>query len=1395
VNTEVEFESEARRLETTRKYPVTEPGLDVALSEACRLAALLCHRPMAAVEFVLENTVVLVATAGLKAGRIDRSEALCPAFLGERSVVVVPDARRDPRFSERRLVRDARGIRFYAAVPLISPEGSALGVLSVWDYEVGDLLPSQSASLEALGRMVMGQLDLGRRQRQLEELEAQHEKVEEALREAEAKYRGIVENTVLGIYQTSPEGGYISANPMLARIYGYDSPEELRNAVGDIQVQVYVDPTARDRFVEALRRQDQITNFEAQIRRKDGQILWIAETARVVRDEKGSVKFYEGTVQDITDRKEAEEKVRTSEMLYHSLVEELPQYIFRKDRNERFIFANSRFCENAGVTSETILGKTDFDLFPPELARKYQADDQRVMNEGISIRQTERNVTSDGTVHWVEVIKTPLRDANGEITGIQGIFWDVTERKRLEDDLAYERDLLQALLDHSPDVIFFKDPQSRFIKVGRSAARWYNVADETTLVGRTVFDFWPEDLARALHDEEQELLRTGRPIINKVEELRRSDGPSTWASVTKIPIYNRAGETLGLVGIARDITPMVLTEQALREAEERYRGIFENSVEGIYQTLPEGGFLRVNPSLARIYGYGSPEEVMAAVTDVRTQVYVKPGRREEFVQELLQRGSITGFESEIYRKDGSRTWVSESARVVRDRDGRPLYFEGSLEDVSARRQIDEERDKARKAAEESARMKAEFVATVSHEIRTPLNAILPTTELLLQGRMDRQQRYLVENIDHGARMLLQIVNDILDFSKSEAGALDLECIDLDVYDIVERTVSFFAGRAHEKRLELIGIIAPDAPRHVRGDPSRLEQVLNNLIGNAIKFTEKGEVVVHLDSGEVVGDEVVLRFRVSDTGIGIAEAAKPRVFLAFAQADGSMSRRYGGTGLGLAITRRLVELMGGDIDFESTVGRGTTFRFSVRVKRAQQVAGVPLHPAQPVLNGRRVLLLDDSATQRAAMEQALARLSPAAIHGCGDIQGALQIVRDTAREGRPIDLVLFDSELPEGDAIHTARRLRLGGAVGELIALIPPGTLADARGLDAAGVRGTLLKPFRPSKLADDLSAVLRGESLGKDQNGGETRDDQPGYGLRVLVVDDNSMNRRVVRGMLERMGAAADTASSGPEAIEAWRANRYDLVLMDCQMPGMDGYESTRQLRRLETQQVRQGEVLRRIPIVALSANAMEGDRERGLEAGMDDYLTKPLRQPDLVRVLRNATAEVHRGLPEPGSAIAIPAPHPPSEPAPAAKSAPAAPATDPADRGGPARDSELPVLDPAPLEAIASPDDPDTAREFIRDYLAEAPRRLEALDAALAAGDLTRLAAEAHSLKGSSSYMGAARLVQACGDLEKTARSGDAASVKEPLARVREEYARAASALSERLGAGPGDGNGRRSA
>lgn len=1356
------------RLEILRKYPVTDGAMAESLAEACRLATLLCHRPMAAVEWVQDDEVLIAAAAGLPLRRLRLDHALSPALLAPGGAVVVADTLEDPRFAELEPVRKKPFLRFYAGVPLVAPEGVPLGMLSVADGEPGTLTPEQEESLKSLGRMVMAQLNLARRQRQLEELEAQHARVEVTLRETEANFRGIFENTVVGIYQTTPDGRYLSANPMLAHIYGYSSAAELIRAVGDIEAQIYVDPQARDRFVAALQAQDTITNFEAQIRRKDGAIIWIAENARVVRSAAGQAMFYEGTVQDITARKAAEDQLRHSEMLYHSLVEELPQNVFRKDRTERFIFANSRFCETVARPLHEILGRTDFDLYSAELATQYQADDQRVMNEGRTLRKTERNVGHDGAVHWVEVVKSPLRDVSGAVVGIQGIFWDVTETKRLQDALAYERDLLQALLDHSPDSIYFKDTESRFVKVGRALARRFNVADPEQLVGMTAFSLLAPDLAQVVYEEEQRLFRTGEPIINAVEELIDYAGLRTWASITKVPIYNRSGEILGMVCVARDITKLIQTEQALREAEEKYRTIFENSVEGIYQTLPEGRFMRVNPAFARIYGYNSPEEVLASRTDVRTQVYVNPERRAEFVRQLMEKESLMGFESEIYRRDGSRIWISESARLVRDRKGEVAYFEGSIEDITARKQVETEREKAQQAALESARLKAEFVATVSHEIRTPLNAIAPNTELLLETKLDKQQRYLVESVDHGAHMLLQIVNDVLDVSRIEAGAVALEEIEFPVHETIERTITFFAGSAHEKHLEIVGSIRPDVPRRLRGDPARLMQVLNNLLANAIKFTAAGEVVVEVELGAADAEFVELHFRVRDTGIGIPDAARGRVFQAFAQADGSMSRRYGGTGLGLAITRGYVALMHGEIDFDSQVGEGTTFRFHIRLRR----------PAQPVpepapgtsLTGLRALVIEDNASQRRVMVETFQRLGARAVVPAENLSQALEMLRAAAVAKEPFDLIFFDSELPGSDGLHAVRRLR-SGAVGaaRLIALNPPGTVADARGLEAVGVFGSIGKPLRQSRIDAELRSLLTGEpEVLPEAKTEEEEDLRLLEGLAVLIVEDNSLNQRVAKQLIQRLGARVDAVSSGPEAISAFRRHTYDLILMDCQMPDMDGYETTRRIRDLERQLVApERGIGRRIFIVALSANALSGDRDKGMEAGMDDYLTKPLRQPELLRVLKQAARLSQGQTPgATGAPAGVPGPEPATGGAP-----PGRPAASTAE-------TEVPVLDRAPLLALLSPDEPGVLGEFVGEFLREAPRRIELLRELGAKRDPSGCRSTAHSLKGNASYMGARRLVTACARLEQAAESGDWLAVEAGLNQLGQELEAARRAL-----------------
>ena len=504
-----------------------------------------------------------------------------------------------------------------------------------------------------------------------------------------------------------------------------------------------------------------VTKFESQVHRKDGSIIWISENARAVHDEQDHLLYYEGTVEDITERKQTEEALRNSEVLYHSLVETLPQNIFRKDLQRRFTFANGRFCETLKKPLSEILGKTDFDFFPADLANKYYHDDLRVIESLQAFETVEAHQSVDGGMSYVQVMKAPLYDHEGRVVGIQGIFWDVTERKKIQEQLAYERDLLQALLDNAPDSIYFKDRDSRFIKCSKAIARRFGFNDPQEAVGKTDFDFFTKEHAQVAFDDEQQIIRSGQPIIGKTEKETWKENQDSWALTSKMPLRNQAGEIIGTFGVSKDIT-------ALKRAEE-------------------------------------------------------------------------------------------------------------------------ELEKARDAAVESARLKSEFLANVSHEIRTPMNAIMGMTGLLLDTELTEEQQDFAETIRNSADNLLSLVNDLLDFSKIEAGKLTLENLDFDLRDEVEETVEILAERAQSKGIELATWIHEGIPCSLCGDPGRLRQILINLIGNAVKFTERGEVVVDVQKETESDTDAVIRFAVRDTGIGIPSKAIPFLFHAFTQADGSTSR--------------------------------------------------------------------------------------------------------------------------------------------------------------------------------------------------------------------------------------------------------------------------------------------------------------------------------------------------------------------------------------------------------------------------------------------------------------------------------------------------------------------------
>lgn len=1073
-----------------------------------------------------------------------------------------------------------------------------------------------------------------------------------------------------------------------------------------------------------------------------------------------------------SQHQKAEDALRESEAFYEALVESLPQNIFRKDLNGRFTFVNERFCRTVGKPRSEIMGMTDFDLFPWELAQKYQKDDRRLVEVGGAFETTEENLTKDGERHYVHVIKTPILDRNGERIGIQGIFWDVTVERRTQDALAHERDLLQALLEYAPDVIYFKDAESRILRASRAFAVKVGRNDPLELVGKTDHELFDPEHADQARADEQAILATGVPLHGKTEKEVWADGRVSWVLTSKLPLRDARGQIVGTFGVSRDITDLKLAQEKVERAEEKYRSIVVNALDGIFQTTPDGHYLSANPALARIYGFDTVDELIEERTNIAKQLYVHPERRLEFQRLMQEHDRIEGFESEVYRRDGSVIWIAENARAVRDAAGRLKYYEGTVEDITARKRAEHELQMARDVAIESARAKSEFLANTSHEIRTPMNGIIGMTRLLLDTPLTPDQRDHLETLRSSADSLLTILNDILDFSKIESGKLEFEALAFDLRDMVEDTAELLAERAFGKHLELTVWIDHRIPAQVRGDGGRIRQVLTNLLNNAIKFTAHGEVAVRvtLTSEEETG--LLVRCDVSDTGVGISAGALGKIFEPFVQADGSTRRRFGGTGLGLSISRGLVRAMGGELGVESTLGKGATFWFTIPLGRVPLV--VPDEPSLPLC---RVLVVEDHELTRQVYLHELGgtefRVSLAATAAEG-----LDALKRAAAIGEPFDLAILDLQLPDMDGLSLAHEIHLSQGLerARLVLAAPLGQRMEVGLLRTVGVAAYVVKPVKRARLLETLRAVVRGEdAFDRRTLSGGRGDAATGVtlgALRILIAEDNLVNQRVVLSMLKKLDQTAAIAADGRQVLEMVNTGAYDVILMDCQMPELDGYETTHQIRLEEAD----GSYGRRVPhfIIALTANAMVGDRERCLAAGMDDFVTKPLELSALEAALRRALAFRQTAL----GPVQVPALVGTASPPPAAvEGGAAAPATASAVEADVA---DLVVLDPDTVNLLIVPEDDSSLRELVELFREDGGIRLAAIRKARMAKDAAALAAAAHTLKGSSGNLGGRRLAALVSRLEIAAKAGDWSLAEELIPAIERAFDVFVEALSQ---------------
>ncbi|HET8772132.1 MAG TPA: response regulator [Thermoanaerobaculia bacterium] len=760
----------------------------------------------------------------------------------------------------------------------------------------------------------------------------------------------------------------------------------------------------------------------------------------------------------------------------------------------------------------------------------------------------------------------------------------------------------------------------------------------------------------------------------------------------------------------RDVTESHRGERELREGRERYRHIIENANEIIYRADVQGRFTYVNPASIAITGYDEQELIGRHYLDL-----IDPDYRDaaqHFYQHqfrTLERSSY--FEFPMIGKSGVRTWVGQNVLTMLDEDGRVLGYEAIARDITQRKGAEDELARARDAALQSARAKSEFLANMSHEIRTPLNGVLGTAGLLLGTPLAPEQREYAEMIRSAGETLLAIVNDVLDLARVEAGKLTIEWVDFHLDDIIDRVTEDFAARAAAKRLKFRTFVVPDVVRALRGDSHRIRQVLLNLVGNAVKFTDRGEIVLTVMQPERKDLRVTLRFLVTDTGIGIAPEVQQRLFTPFTQADGTTTRKYGGSGLGLAVSKQLVEAMGGEIGVISVPSEGSTFWFELPLQEQEGESAAPARRWN--LSAHRALLVDSNEVHRFMVARQLATTGIVV----DEVESAAEGL--AAAYSQPYDVIVFDMQLADDDGLAFARAIRKDRALDatRLVLLTSFGRRRhDVVTYESAGIDAFVVKPVRRALLCEAVARVV--EQKGQEATPRRVEDEiAPPKRARVLVVEDNSVNQLVAIGQLQRLGHECVVAASGQEALDAVTRESFDIVLMDIQMPDMDGYEATRRIRQMPAPK-------RDVPIIAITAHALAGEREKCVAAGMNDYLAKPVSLEQVGAVIRLWASRDSKETAEAPDLM---------------------------------EQDDSYVLDRERVSsflAISRTQD-GFLEGLVKTFREDVPSRIDALRSAAANGDAHDLALAAHAMKSSSGSVGAKRMLTMASSLEQIARAG----------------------------------------
>ncbi|WP_194242451.1 PAS domain S-box protein [Gimesia benthica] len=945
-------------------------------------------------------------------------------------------------------------------------------------------------------------------------------------------------------------------------------------------------------------------NSKFRIIHADGSMHYIHAEGRVTYGEDGAPEQFIGVCHDFTESKIQENALLESEQNFRSTFEQIAIGIALVAPDGSWLRVNNGLCEIVGYDSDELLKLTFQDItHPDDLTADLYNVEQLLAGKIDSYSMEKRYLRKDGSEVWVNLTVCLVRHHTGEPKHFISVVENIQERKDAAEELKKYHDQVEKL-----SLVASKTQHSVIISDAQGRIEWVNSAF-SELTGYELAEIEgkkPGEILQGPHTDPataavirnhlQQQKSIAVEIINYDRRQREY-----WVELKIDPVFDDAGTLINFIATQVDITARKQSELALRKATGQFERLLTADILGIMTCRLDGRIEQINDELLRILGYSYED---AIDNQLNWQELTPPEWAPmdlAAIEELSQTGHAKPFEKEYLRKDGTRIPVVIGVTMLDEADDLCLCF---VLDVTSQKATEESLKIAKQTAEEASRAKSEFLANMSHELRTPLNGIIGMTELLGLTKLDQRQHQFVDACRTSGESLLYLINDILDFSKIEAGKLELDQQAFDLEKLMIDTVSTMAWRAAEKGLELPYYVEPATRRMLNGDSNRLRQVLVNLIGNAVKFTEAGEVVVRVESVSMTQDQLKARFSISDTGIGISEEKIGRLFQSFSQADTSTTRNYGGTGLGLAISKEIVELMGGTIGIESEPGTGSTFWFEIPFQVVSD--RTETSPQTSSLEGKRALIAEENQTWRQILcEYALElKLDAVAVSTFAEVQEAIEA---GTQNNVAYDLLLVNSELagPDELKLWNSSREDLPHTVLLLNSLEDQLDSEQKREVDA-----TICKPLHRRQLLSVIEGVLNG----REEHGGlktvesieeYTTSEQPRLpAAHVLIAEDQSINQMYMEELLKALGCTCETALNGLETIEAVKRSQFDLILMDCQMPEMDGFEASRQIRQLEADGILSGH----IPIVALTANAVKGDREVCLQAGMDDYLSKPVQ-------------------------------------------------------------------------------------------------------------------------------------------------------------------------------------------